>query len=146
MQSGKRGFTLLELLIVIALMIVLAGLLIPAFHKVQNEARKRRAETEVAIIKSAIQAYKLREGKFPAPPTDLSQGQADIAYGDGEDYSNSRVMNVLRQADPPVLAEGKFRWDAGGNVINPWDRQYRIVLDLDYDGKIAGENLEYTVE
>ncbi len=134
-----RGFTLLELLIVIGLMVVLAGLMIPAFHKVQVEGKNRRSETESAIIASAIQAYKLRAGHFPAPTDDLTGG-SDVAYGRGESEDNRWVMNELRDADPPVLDEGKFRWDSNGNVLNPWDQQYRIVLDLDYDGRVDGGN------
>ncbi len=141
------GFTLLELLIVIALMMVLAGLLIPAFHKVVNEGKKRRSQTEASIIESAIQAYKLRVRKFPAPESDLKQGLADVTYdGQGGNSDNRRVMQLLTNAFPPVIDAGKLRWDPSKNVINPWDGQYKITLDLNYDGRIGGEAVEYKVE
>ena len=143
---SSRGFTLLELLIVIALMMVLAGLLIPAFYKVLNEGKKRRSQTEASIIGTAIQAYKLRERKFPAPTGDLGGG-ADVVYdGQGGNSDNRRVMEPMINADPPVLDQGKLRWDAAGNAINAWDRQYRITLDLDYDGRVGGEAVEYKVD
>jgi len=143
---SPRGFTLLELLIVIALMVVLAGLLIPAFYKVQNEARTRRARVEAAVIGTAIQGYKMRERKFPAPPGDL-RGGADVTYdGQGDNPDNRRVMDVLVNAVPPVIDPGKLRLDGNGNAINPWGGQYKIQLDLDYDGKIGGESREYKVE
>jgi len=150
-----RGFTLLELLVVIALMLVLAGLLIPAFYKVQNEARKRRATTEAAVIATAIQAYRARERMFPAPTGDLD-GNADVTYdGQGGNPDNRRVMEKLTNAVPPVIDAEKLRWDGAGNVLNPWGGQYKIQLDLDYDGWLdlngngereQNENLEFYVE
>lgn len=128
----KKGFTLLELLIVIAVMLVLAALLVPAFFKVQNEGRKRRAEVEASVIESAIRAYMMRERRFPV--TDPSPRSQDVIYGDGQERGNVEVMNRLRNANPPVLDEGKLRWDQEGNAINPWGRQYRIWLDMNYDG------------
>jgi len=146
-RAAAAGFTLLELLIVIALMIVLAGLMIPAFYKVQNEGRKKQAQIEGKVIESAIQAYRLQMRKLPAPDGDLRQGARDFTYGDAQsdDSQNATVLRLLRDSDPPVLDEGKLRWD-GDNVINPWGRQYQITLDLNYDGKIGGESVEYKVE
>jgi type II secretory pathway pseudopilin PulG len=140
--QAAAGFTLLELLIVIALIMVLMGLLFPAFYKVVNEGKKRRSQTESSIIGTAIQAYKLRERKFPAPDADLRQGLEDVVY----EGDNRRVMKLLVDATPPVLDESKLRWDAAGNAINAWDGPYKITLDLNYDGRIGGEAVEYKVE
>ncbi len=139
----SHGFTLLEMLIVIALIMVLAGLMIPAFFKVKNGAKAKRAQIEARVIGSAIRAYKLQEKKFPAPSGDLGGG-VDLTYGVG-DRDNSEVMSILRDATPPVLDVNKLRWDSD-NVINPYDNQYRITLDLDYDGKIGGDYVECKVE
>lgn len=154
-RRSSHGFTLLELLIVIALMVVLAGLLIPAFFKVQNEAKRKRASTEAAIIGTAIQAYKMRERKFPAPSNDL-RGNRDVTYnGQGSNPNNSLVMGELIRVEPPVIDASKLRMDSNGNAMNPWGAQYKIRLDLNYDGKIdlnnngqfdRDEYVEYAVE
>lgn len=146
-RAAASGFTLLELLIVIALMMVLAGLMIPAFFKVRNEAKKKQAQIEAKVIESAIQAYKLQVRKLPAPDTHLGQGESDYTYGDEGDVDgeNGTVMGLLRGTEPPVLDEGKLRWD-GNNVINPWEKQYRITLDLNYDGEAGSEKADCQVE
>lgn len=147
-RRSEDGFTLLELLIVIGLMVVLAGLLIPAFYKVVNEGKKRRAETESMIIGTAIQAYKMQERKFPAPPGDLGGGK-DVTYDGSENKLNNKlVMALLTDTNkvPPFLDAGKLRWDADGNAMHPGDRQYKITLDLNYDGQIGGVFEEYRVE
>lgn len=149
-DRGQAAFTLLELLIVIALIMVLAGLMIPAFFKIQNKAKEKKASIETRIIASAIQAYKLQEHKFPAPDGDLAGGGSDRAYGQGaSDGNNGVVMKLLREVDPPVLDPDKLRWSnesVDANVLNPDGNQYTIKLDLNYDGKIDGDAVEYKVE
>lgn len=143
-RRRARGFTLIELLLVVSVIAVLAALLLPAVNRVREGAQERQAQIEARIIGQAISAYKLRERRFPT--THLDAGE-DLRYGDGDndDHPNSVVMGILREADPPVLDEDSLRWD-GDNVLNPWGRQYRITLDLDYDGRIDGEYRDYRVQ
>jgi len=147
--SPRAAFTLLELLIVIALIMVLAGLMIPAFFKIQNTAKEKKASIETRIIASSIQAYKLQERKFPAPDGHLGGG-SDRTYGQGaSDGNNGVVMKLLREADPPLLDTDKLRWSnesVDANVLDPDGNQYTIKLDLDYDGKVDGDAVEYKVE
>lgn len=142
-RQAESGFTLLELLIVVALIIVLAGLMIPAFFKVKNAANERKAQIEVRVIGSAIQAYKLQKREFPAPSGDLGGGK-DLTYGEG-DRDNGEVMALLRDAIPPVLDKNKLQWE-GDNVIDPYGDQYKITLDLDYNGSAGGAKADYKVE
>jgi prepilin-type N-terminal cleavage/methylation domain-containing protein len=140
--ASARGFTLLELLIVISLIVGMMALMIPAFYKVRNAAKKRQQRTEIRIIGSAIRAYKLQEKHFPVDdPTGVAD---DVVYGGGGG-GNSEVMTLLRDAAPPVFDPNKLRWD-GGNVIDPYGNPYRITLDLNYDGKVGGQYKEYKVE
>ena len=143
-RRQTAAFTLLELLIVIALIMVLAGLMIPAFYKIQDKAKAKRAQIEARVIGSAIQTYKLQAKKLPAPSTDLAGG-SDLSYGAGS-RDNRQVMNLLRDARPPVLDANKLRWDSDGNVINPYGNQYTITLDLNYDGDAGGAKSDYKVE
>lgn len=146
-RSTTTGFTLLELLVVISLIMVLAGFLIPAFYQVRKSGRDTKRSVELRVIESAIGFYKTQEKKFPAPPGDLDGGE-DLSYGedgygdplDGGD--NYLVMDELTNAVPPVLDPNKLRWDADGNVIDPYAKQYKIWLDLDYSEFGAGYKVE----
>jgi prepilin-type N-terminal cleavage/methylation domain-containing protein len=61
----QRGFTLVELLVVIAVIGLLAGLLLAVFSTAIPRAKMARAQTELAQVDSAIKDYKSVMGFFP---------------------------------------------------------------------------------
>jgi len=67
-----RAFTLLELLIVIAIITVLAGLTIQVLGHVNRSAGIHRAKTEIAAIETALENFKTDNGDYPrCSETDL---------------------------------------------------------------------------
>jgi type II secretory pathway pseudopilin PulG len=64
-----KAFTLLELLIVISIIIILAGLTIATMGYVQDKAKRSRAEAEVAAISAALESYKADNGVYPRDTT-----------------------------------------------------------------------------
>jgi type II secretory pathway pseudopilin PulG len=64
----KMAFTLIEVLIVIAIIVVLVGLILTTIGYVQKKEARTRAETEIAAISSACESYKADNGIYPANP------------------------------------------------------------------------------
>jgi len=62
----KRGFTIIELLIVMAVIAILVGIAVPSFRAIQNEAWKSRATGDVKVIKIALETYYMKHSSFPA--------------------------------------------------------------------------------
>jgi prepilin-type N-terminal cleavage/methylation domain-containing protein len=62
------GFSLIELLTVLTIIAILAGLTIAAFSGVQRTALRNRARNEVQAIGSALESYKADNGSYPTPP------------------------------------------------------------------------------
>src|SRR5947209_7395574 len=62
---GEAAFTILELLIVMSIIIILAGLTIATMGYVQNKSRRSRAEAEIAAISAACENYKADTGIYP---------------------------------------------------------------------------------
>ena len=58
----QRAFTIVELLIVIAIILVLAGLILATSGYVQTKAKRSRAEAEIAAISAALENYKADNG------------------------------------------------------------------------------------
>jgi type II secretory pathway pseudopilin PulG len=59
------AFTLIEVLVVIAIIIVLAGLVLSTVGYVQKKGARSRAETEIAAITAALESYKADNGVYP---------------------------------------------------------------------------------
>src|SRR5436305_4436231 len=86
--TGKSGFTLLELLIVISIIIVLAGITIATMGYVQDKGRRSRAEAEIAAMSAALESYKADNGIYPAAsPSGPTANHAlyQALTGDGND-------------------------------------------------------------
>jgi prepilin-type N-terminal cleavage/methylation domain-containing protein len=64
-QSKRRGFTLVELLVVIVIIGILAALISVAVSAAIGKAREARIQLEVANLSQAIQEYKTKYGSYP---------------------------------------------------------------------------------
>ena len=78
--KNRRGFTLLELLVVIGLIGLLMSLLLPAILKSKDSGQDKRIEAGGDAIVTAINAYRLRYHKWPADKKELENGK-DAYYG-----------------------------------------------------------------
>ena len=55
--SHRRGFTLMELMVVIAIIVILAGIILPNYAKRVDRAKMVRAESDITAIETAIAMY-----------------------------------------------------------------------------------------
>lgn len=91
-MKKSKGFTLIELIVVIAVVLVLAGFLIPKFAGYQGKAKETKAiNTAKQIHTAAMSSYSENEGKFDATEVSSSitsltgaQGVAVIAADDSK--------------------------------------------------------------
>jgi prepilin-type N-terminal cleavage/methylation domain-containing protein len=65
MRKTVRGFTIIELLIVMAIILVLAGLILATSSYVHKKGQRSRAEAEIAAISAALENYKADNGVYP---------------------------------------------------------------------------------
>ena len=64
-MKQRKGFTLIELMIVIAIIIILAAIAIPNYLRMTDRARRSRVAGDFASIATALEAYSVDWGKYP---------------------------------------------------------------------------------
>jgi type II secretory pathway pseudopilin PulG len=67
--TNETGFTLIELIVVTAVIIILTGLVLSTVGYVQKKAARARAETEIAAMSAACENYKADNGIYPRDTT-----------------------------------------------------------------------------
>jgi prepilin-type N-terminal cleavage/methylation domain-containing protein len=96
-RHGLRSFTLVEMLAVIAVIAILAGLTISAFSGVMKTAARSRTRTEIKAFSTALESYKADNGAFPIPISPV--------FSSAGSYDNSGYNAALYQASSAQLYE-----------------------------------------
>jgi general secretion pathway protein G len=66
-RRNQRGFTLIELMVVIVILGILAGLIVPRIMGRPDEARLAKARLQIESLETALKMYRLDNGSYPPP-------------------------------------------------------------------------------
>ena len=66
-RTVRRGFTLVEILIVVIILGILAAIVIPQFTNASEDARKSNMQSQLQTLRSQIELYKLQHRDEPPP-------------------------------------------------------------------------------
>lgn len=103
-----RGFTLIEIMIVVVILAILAGIIVPRIMGRPEEAKRTKAQVDIKGIEGALNLYKLDTGIYPT----TEQG-----------------LDAL--VTKPQIAPFPRKWKDGGYLakvpIDPWGRPYQYL-------------------
>jgi general secretion pathway protein G len=87
-----RGFTLLELMITIAILGTLAAIAIPAYTYQMNKAKIFKAVADINIIEDEIESYRTEHNGIPASLDDIGRGKLTDSWGNPYQYANHGLI------------------------------------------------------
>ena len=80
------GFTLFELIIVMAIMATLGAITVPIFSSYIDRTNIAKAKAEIHMLEREISSYKMDKNQLPAAITDLGLGNLIDPWGDPYQY------------------------------------------------------------
>jgi general secretion pathway protein G len=130
---SSRGFTLIEVMVVIVILGVLAALIVPKIMSRPDEARVAAARQDIATLMQALKLYRLDNKRYPSTEQGLQALVAKPGSGPAAD-----------------------NWKAGGYVerlpLDPWGKPYQYlypglhgeldVFSFGADGQPGGEGID----
>lgn len=135
MKFDRKGFTLIEVIVVAGIIAILAGILVPMIFKEIDEARITRALADTKSISTAIMVFRKDTGKWPALSDDcttkvtLLEGNGNAPSNDitslGYDTSVTKSFNDYFQSNNGCFNNwnGPYMADV---TADPWGRKYFI--------------------
>jgi general secretion pathway protein G len=126
----QRGFTLIELMVVLAIIGILAALVVPSVLGRADDARVTAARTDVGNLAQALKLYKLDNQRFPTAEQGL---QALVARPTAEPVPNNWKSYLDKlPADP---------WGRPYQYLNPGLKGEVDVMSWGADGQSGGEGV-----
>jgi prepilin-type N-terminal cleavage/methylation domain-containing protein len=162
-RTDREGFTLVELLTVIGIIAVLAGILIPTVNVALRKAKISKARQEAEAIALALKSYHDEYGRWPdvrpgSSGRTLNDWPSQRGYDRFNDTNWARTVNAafisaltgINTKENPKRIEFlvvkdenrvEFQLNAEGldpdedtyYFADPWDYPYFIACDVDYD-------------
>lgn len=138
-MGNSKGFTIIEILVVIVILGILGTMLVPRFLDKPSEARVTKAHLDMKAIESALKIYKLENGIYPTTDQGL---EALITKPETEpvpkNYKRGGYMDGSSLKDP---------WDNDYIYRSPGDddRDYEII-SYGADGEEGGEDFNADIK
>ena len=100
LHNFRKGFTLVELLIVIIIIAVLAAIAIPKFANSSTRGKESSLKANLKLYRNAVELFKNDTGAYPAALTDLT---ATTAPASGKDSAGSSTSITSTDWKGPYL-------------------------------------------
>lgn len=130
----QRGFSLIEIMVVVVILGILAALVVPKIISRPDEARVVKAKQDVLSIQSALDLYKLDNGFYPSTDQGI---QALVHLPNGGPTPNNWQSYLKSVPKDP--------WGRDYLYLNPGEHSDVDVFTYGADGQPGGTGINATI-
>ena len=133
-KNNQKGFTLVELLVVLAILVVISGFVAPQVMNYLAKAKHQAAAIEIERLSGILDLYLLDNGRYPTTAEGLDALFEGPSGADG--WNGPYIKKAEQLLDP---------WEAAYLYRSPGDHGRIDIWSLGADGREGGEDEEADV-
>jgi len=124
-KQSRPGFTLIEMLVTITIIVILAGLSLGGFKFVTSKQANSQAAIQIKLLEKGIEEYKLDNGVYPPQGTGSNSLYTHLYHNGAQTPPVNDSKIYLADLDPLNNKQG---WTEGTGaavrIFDPWGREY----------------------
>jgi type II secretory pathway pseudopilin PulG len=131
-QYSRDSFTLIELITVIAIILVLVGLLLPALNFARTQVKKHLVRNDINNLTSALKSFRMEYGYWPV--TTSWTEMTTTLNGNIHPYTGAGAASgsFASNNNPKAIRFMEFKTnqvDSSAQFLDPWGSPYIMLLD-----------------
>jgi prepilin-type N-terminal cleavage/methylation domain-containing protein len=119
-EEGQKGFTLVELIVVMAILAVLAGLAVPKFANILDTSKVKADVSNRDLVQKAVEIYQADKGTYPKG--DFEALMKDKAFVGDTGY--------IKSAIEPSHPDGIFTYSSGKVTYENTNEKYDTTEEI----------------
>jgi general secretion pathway protein G len=113
----RRGFTLLEVLLVLAILVVMGSTVTYYFVGAQQKANTRQAQTQIGMFEDMLTAYHMDVGSYPT----TQQGLTALREAPAELANTTKWQGpYVEKSIPPDPWGNPYQYEVAGTEVHIW--------------------------
>ena len=130
-QARQRGFTLLEIMVVIVILGILASIVVPNLMGNKEKADRQKAVTDIVALENALDMYKLDNSRYPTTEQGL-EALVTKPQGDPEPRNYRDGGYIKRLPKDP--------WGNDYQLMSPGEHGKIDVFSMGLDGEAGNDD------
>lgn len=150
----SKGFTLVEMLVVIAIIATLAGLSFPIAKTMINQGKEKETQLRMLELVTAVNDYNDDNGQLPYTGSTYPSGDQELSSANIVDLVNILLGDNAKSKKYLEMPAAKNKrngiiYDTSGDadeIVDGWGKEFGVVIDYDLNSELDHSDIDETVE